>query len=168
MKNDEQLDQLKKINEDITVIEQKLKTIPGGKKQFLKQHKKDNSSNFITRREFVTLFQSVQKIRDRLYYVDVLTSAMEKVLIGKNIFTEDELEKTIKLETEKSLVFQDIQQGQKDYENRIKKCIEVGVDPDISIIGQQIYEDEDMSLADKKSLAETYNLKTLLNILNAE
>jgi hypothetical protein len=103
-----------------------------------------------------------------MYYIDVLTAAMEKLLIEKNILTEDELKNTIKSETEKALAFQDIQKGQKDYENRIKKCIELGIDPNISIISQQIYEDVEMPLAEKKELAKTYNLEVLLKIFSDE
>lgn len=188
--NTKELEQLEEINQDITKIEQKLEAIPGAApldmtkynrkqrrhmeramKHNEKEKQKDltqKGNTFVTRREFVSLFQSMQKLRDRMYYIDVLTSAMEKLLISKNILTEDELKDTVKTEAEKALAFQDIQKGQKDYENRIKKCIELGIDPNISIISQQIYEDADMSLADKKILAETYNLEVLLKIFSAE
>jgi len=188
--NTKELEQLEEINQDITKIEQKLEAIPGAApldmtkynrkqrrhmernmKHQEKQKEKDltqKGNTFVTRREFVGLFQSMQKLRDRMYYIDVLTSAIEKLLISKNILTDDELRDTIKSEAEKALAFQDIQKGQKDYENRIKKCIELGIDPNISIISQQIYEDAEMSLADKKILAETYNLNDLLKIFSAE
>ena len=188
--NTKELEQLEEINQDITKIEQKLEAIPGAApldmtkynrkqrrhmeknmKHQEKEKQKDlnqKGNTFVTRREFVGLFQSMQKLRDRMYYIDVLTSAMEKLLISKNILTEDELKDTIKSEAEKALAFQDIQKGQKDYENRIKKCIELGIDPNISIISQQIYEDAEMSLAEKKELAKTYNLEVLLKIFSNE
>lgn len=187
---DKNLEKLQEINQDITKIEQKLEAIPGAapldmtkynrkqrrrmernmKHQEKERQKKLNQkgNTFVTRREFVGLFQSTQKLRDRLYYIDVRTSAIEKLLISKNILTEDELRDTTKLEAERALAFQEIQNGQKDYENRIKKCIELDIDPNISVIGQQIYEDAEMSLAEKKRLAETYNLEVLLKIFGAE
>lgn len=187
---DKNLEKLQEINEDITKIEKKLEEVPGAapldmtkynRKQrrhmerAMKHNEKEKQkeliqkgNTFVTRREFVGLFQSMQKLRDRMYYIDVLTAAMEKLLIEKNIITEDELKNTIKSETEKALAFQDIQKGQKDYENRIKKCIELGIDPNISIISQQIYEDAEMPLAEKKELAKTYNLEVLLKIFSDE
>jgi hypothetical protein len=187
---DKNLEKLQEINEDITKIEKKLEEVPGAapldmtkynRKQrrhmerAMKHNEKEKQkeliqkgNTFVTRREFVGLFQSMQKLRDRMYYIDVLTAAMEKLLIEKNILTEDELKNTIKSETEKALAFQDIQKGQKDYENRIKKCIELGIDPNISIISQQIYEDAEMPLAEKKELAKTYNLEVLLKIFSDE
>lgn len=187
----DELEKLEEINQEITNIEKKLENLPAlteqndsnkyNRKQrrrmerMMKHDEKEKQkkveqqgSTFVTRREFVGLFQSMQKIRDRMYYIDVLTSAMEKILIDKNIITEEELKITIKSETEKALAFQDIQKGQKDYENRINKCIELGVDPKISIISQQIYEDAEMSIEEKKELAKKYNLEDLLKIFGAE
>jgi hypothetical protein len=186
--NTKELEQLEEINKDITKIEQKLEAIPGAapldmtkynrkQRRQLERNMKHNEkekqkdliqkgNTFVTRREFVGLFQSMQKLRDRMYYIDVLTAAMEKLLIEKNIFTEEELKNTIKSETEKALAFQDIQKGQKDYETRIKKCLELGIDPNISVISQQIYEDAEMPLDEKKELAKTYNLEVLLKIFS--
>ncbi len=186
--NTKELEQLEEINKDITKIEQKLEAIPGAalldmtkynrkQRRQLERNMKHNEkekqkdviqkgNTFVTRREFVGLFQSMQKLRDRMYYIDVLTSAMEKLLIEKIILTEEELKNTIKSETEKSIAFQDIQKGQKDYETRIKKCLELGIDPNISVISQQIYEDAEMPLDEKKELAKTYNLEVLLKIFS--
>lgn len=123
-------------------------------------------NTFVTRREFVGLFQSAQKIRDRLYYVDVLTGAIEKLLIEKNIITEDELRNKIKTEAEKAMAFQEIQKTEKDYENRLKKLMELQIDPNMSVVGQQLYEDPDVSLDEKKRLAKEYNLEVLLKIFD--
>ncbi|MFA7202957.1 MAG: hypothetical protein WC188_04540 [Candidatus Caldatribacteriota bacterium] len=119
----------------------------------------------ITRKEFVGLFQSAQKLRDRLYYVDVLTAAIEKLLIEKNVITEEELGKYIKEESDKAIEFKKIQETPKDYENRLKRCIELNINPNISNIGQQIYEDTEVSIEEKTRLATEYKLEILLKAL---
>jgi hypothetical protein len=180
---------LEEINHDITKIEQQLEELPGAKsldmtkynrkqrrqlERGMKQQEKQKQTKaiqqgntFVTRREFVGLFQSMQKLRDRMYYIDVLVAAIEKILVEKNILSEDELQIKVKEEAEKALAFQEIQNGQKDYETRIKKCVDLGVDPNISIIPQQLYEDADMPIDEKKKLAETYNLEILLKIFKS-
>jgi len=185
-----ELKQLEEINKDITKIEQKLQAIPGAENldnakynrkqrrqirrkmvhnEKEKQKQMEQKGNtVVTRREFVGLFQSMQKLRDRMYYIDVLTASMEKLLIEKNILTEDELKDTIKGEAEKALAFQDIQKGQKDYENRLKKCLELNINPNISNISQQLYEDADLALAEKIRIAKEYNLEDLIKIFDGE
>jgi len=181
------LNELEAIGEEITNLEKKLEAIPGNGQSDLskynrkqrrrierqmirnekeKQRKAEQQGNtFVTRREFVGLFQSAQKLRDRLYYVDVLTAAMEKLLLEKNIITQNELEAKVKEETERALAFQEIQKGVKDYENRLKKCVELQIDPNASIIGQQLYEDSEVDLEEKLRLAKEFDLKILLKIL---
>jgi hypothetical protein len=187
---DETLEKLEEINQDITKIEQKLEEIPNTeqldmskynrkqrrrlqrmmiKEEKTKQNKLEQKGNtFVTRKEFVGLFQSAQKLRDRLYFVDVLTAGLEKLLISKNIITEEELKTIVDKENEKAKQFQEIQNGEKDYENRLKKLVELGVDPNMSIIGRQIYEDSELTLADKMRLAEEYKLEVLLNIFKSQ
>jgi hypothetical protein len=76
----------------------------------MKQSKIEQKGNtYVTRKEFVGLFQSAQKLRDRLYFVDVLTAGIEKLLISKNIITEEELKTVIDEENEKAKQFQEIQ-----------------------------------------------------------
>ena len=184
---DQNLEQLEEIGKEIEVLEKKLEEIPGAKSldmsKFNRKQRRQmerrmvhgekarqkpleqKGNTFITRKEFVGLFQSAQKLRDRLYYVDVLTAAMEKLLIEKNILTEEEIADKIKIESDKASAFQEIQKGVGDYENRLKKCLELQIDPNISNIGQQIYEDADMNLADKLKLAKEYNLDILLKAL---
>ena len=183
-------EKLEEINKDITKIEQKLEAIPNAEQldmskynrkqrrrlqramirdEKVKQSKLEQKGNtFVTRKEFVGLFQSAQKLRDRLYFVDVLTAGIEKLLISKNIITEEELKTVIDEENEKAKQFQEIQKSQKDYENRLKKCVELGIDPNISIIGRQIYEDSELALADKMRLAEEYKLEILLKIFKSQ
>ena len=187
---DETLEKLEEINQDITKLEQKLEAIPRAEQldtskynrkqrrrlqramirdEKTKQNKLEQKGNtFVTRKEFVRLFQSAQKLRDRLYFVDVLTAGIEKLLISKNIITEEELKTVIEEENEKAKQFQEIQQGEKDYENRLKKCVELKIDPNISIIGRQIYEDPELALADKMKLAEEYKLEILLKIFKSQ
>ncbi len=184
---DEELKQLSEINKELDVIENKLQSLPGAEQLDMKQYnrkqrrrlerqiKRDETkkqkqleqkgNTFVTRKEFVGLFQSAQKLRDRLYYIDVLTAAMEKLLIEKNLITEDELESYIKTENEKAQAFQEIQKGEKDYENRLQKCKDLGIDPNISVIGGQIYEDAELAITDKIEIAKKYDLKQLLMLL---
>jgi len=181
-----EIEQLEEINQDITKLEQKLEELPGAEaldmskynrkqrrrlERNIKHQEKEKQTKAIqqgnttvTRREFVGLFQSMQKLRDRMYYIDVLVASIEKLLVEKNILSGDELQAKVKEEAERALAFQGIQNSQKDYEERIKKCIDLNIDPNISIIPQQIYEDADMSLDEKKKLAETYKLDILLKI----
>jgi hypothetical protein len=187
---DETLEKLEEINQDITKLEQKLEAIPIAEQldtskynrkqrrrlqramirdEKVKQNKLEQKGNtFVTRKEFVGLFQSMQKLRDRLYFVDVLTAGIEKLLISKNIITEEELKTVIEEENEKAKQFQEIQQGEKDYENRLKKCVELKIDPNMTVIGRQIYEDSELTLADKMRLAEEYKLEVLLNIFKSQ
>lgn len=130
------------------------------------QKKIDQKGNtFITRREFVGLFQSVQKLRDRLYYIDVLTGALEKLLLQKGILTEDELKEVIKIENEKAMKYQDIQKGEKDYKNRIRELQKLEINPNASVIPQQIFDDKDLTIDQKIDLAKEFGLEELLKIL---
>lgn len=130
------------------------------------QKKIDQKGNtFITRREFVGLFQSVQKLRDRLYYIDVLTGALEKLLLQKGILTEDELKEVIKIENEKAMKYQDIQKGEKDYKNRINELQKLEINPNASVIPQQIFDDKDLTIDQKIDLAKEFGLEELLKIL---
>jgi hypothetical protein len=186
----EELEKLKEIGKEIEVLEKKLEEIPNveqldtskyNRKQRRQMQRRmvhsekekvkqlDQKGNtFVTRKEFVGLFQSAQKIRDRLYYVDILVAAMEKLLIEKNLLTEQEIEDKIKSESEKAQAFQEIEKGEKDYENRLKKCLELQIDPNISRIGQQIYEDSELALDEKLRLAKEYNIKILVKILEEQ
>lgn len=189
MNENQTLKELEEIGKKIDQIENKLEAIPNvvsddksdvakyNRKQrrqmqriMIRQEKekqkilKQKGESFVTRREFVGLFQSMQKLRDRLYYVDILTAAMQEFLIVKNIITEEEFAEYIKRESEKAMAFQEIQKGQKDYENRLKKCIELKIDPNISVISGQIYEDSELDTDEKQRLAKDYNLKELLKI----
>jgi hypothetical protein len=137
------------------------------KDERVKQKKLNMLANSpVTRKEFVGLFQSAQKIRDRLYYIDILTSSLEKLLIVKGILTEDEIKVTIKSESDKALAFKEIQDQEKNYEERLRKCIELKIDPNISIIGRQIFEDTELSYDEKIKIAEEYELTMLLAALN--
>ena len=130
------------------------------------QKKIDQKGNtFITRREFVGLFQSVQKLRDRLYYIDVLTGALKKLLLQKGILTEDELKEVIKIENEKAMKYQDIQKGEKDYKNRIRELQKLEINPNASVIPQQIFDDKDLTIDQKIDLAKEFGLEELLKIL---
>jgi hypothetical protein len=120
----------------------------------------------VTRKEFVGLFQSVQKIRDRLYYIDILTASIEKLLVEKNIITEDEIKESIKAESEKAMKFKEIQDQNGNYEERIKQCLELKIDPNISIIGQQIFNDVELAFDEKIRIATEYKLEMLLKALN--
>ena len=185
-----ELNKLKEIGKEITQLEKKLEEIPGTEQldptlynrkqrrqmqrkmihtEKSKQAKLEQKGNtFVTRKEFVGLFQSAQKLRDRLYYVDILVAALEKLLIDKNVMTEEEIKEKIKLESDKALAFQEIQKAEKDYENRLKKCVELQIDPNISNIGQQLYEDAGVDLAEKFRLAKEYNITILLKILEGQ
>ncbi len=136
------------------------------KKKIAKAEKLGNT--FVTRREFVGLFQSTQKLRDRLYYIDVLTAAIEKILLEKNLITEDELRTKIEEESERAVAFQEIQRAEKDYENRLKRLVELRIDPNVSVVGQQLYEDPDVELSEKIRLAKEYNLQVLLKLFESQ
>ncbi len=185
-----ELTKLEEIGKEIEVLENKLQEIPGAeqldmskfnRKQRRHMQKKmvhdekektkqlnQKGNTFVTRKEFVGLFQSAQKLRDRLYYVDILTAAIEKLLIEKNILTEQEIGDKIKSETEKAQAFQEIENGEKDYENRLKKCLELQIDPNISRIGQQIYEDINLDFNEKLRIAKEYDIKLLVKILEEQ
>jgi len=109
------LTELKQIGEEITKLEERLGTVPDPaqpqidpKKYNRKQRRKmerqmkhqqkaeqkqaeQKGSTFATRKDLVNMHQSMQKIRDRLYYVDILTGALEKLLISKIIISEEEV-----------------------------------------------------------------------------
>lgn len=185
-----ELRKLSEIGKEIEVLENKLQEIPGTEQLDMskfnrkqrrqmqrrmihdekeKQGKLEQKGNtFVTRKEFVGLFQSAQKLRDRLYYVDILTAALEKLLIEKTILTEQEIADKIKSEAEKAQAFQEIEKGEKDYENRLKKCLELQIDPNISRIGQQIFGDSELEPAEKLRLAKEYNIKLLVKILEEQ
>ena len=187
---DKNLEQLEEIGKELDVLENKIQALPNTdqldmtkfnrkqrrrfERKIVKNEKSKNKqleqkgSSYVTRREFVGLFQAAQKLRDRLFYVDILTAAMEKLLIEKNILTEDELKDYIKKESDKAMAFQEIQKGVGDYEARLKKCLELQIDPNISIIGQQIYEANDLNLDEKLRLAKEYNLEILLKALEEQ
>jgi len=121
---DENLKQLEDIGKEIDNIENKLQSISVedsniyNRKQRrqiqrrmvrdekLKQSKAEQKGNtFVTRKEFVGLFQSVQRLRDRLFYVDILTSALEKLLIDKKLVTADEIKQFVEEETARAKSF---------------------------------------------------------------
>jgi hypothetical protein len=188
--SDKNLEQLEEIGKEINQLEKKLEAIPGaGQTDLTKYNRKQRrqmqrkmihnekekqkvmeqkGATFVTRKEFVTMFQSAQKLRDRLYYVDVLVAAIEKLLLEKNIITEEEIKKRIESETEKAVAFQEIQKGEKDYENRLKRCLELQIDPNISNIGHQLYEDASIDIKEKLRLAREYNIVILLKILEEQ
>ena len=136
-KNINNLKELNEIGKEIQALEKKLEAVPGMEqldptkynrkqrrqlqRQMVKAEKEkqqnieQKSNTFVTRREFVGMFQSMQKIRDRLFYIDVLTGVIEKLLIDKTILTEDEIKEHIQIESEKALAFQEIQKGEKDF-----------------------------------------------------
>ena len=186
----EELEKLEEIGKEIEVLENKLEAIPGaeqldmtkfnrkqrrqmqrrmvhGEKEKNKQLDQKGNA-FVTRKEFVGMFQSAQKLRDRLYFVDILVAAMEKLLIEKNLLTEQEIEDKIKSESEKAQAFQEIEKGVKDYENRLKKCLDLQINPNISRIGQQIYEDSELAFDEKLRLAKEYDIKLLVKILEEQ
>ena len=188
---DENLNKLEEIGKEIENIEKKLEELPiedpnlDMSKFNRKQRRKiqrdmiheekakqklgeQRGNTFVTRREFAALHSAAQKLRDRLYYVDILVNSIEKLLIDKNILTEDEIKNTVKSESEKAMTFQEIQKGIGDYENRLNKCKELEIDPNISIIGQQIYEDASMEISEKLRLAKEYNLTILLKVLEEQ
>lgn len=183
------LTELKEIGEEITKLENRLDAVPepaqpqvDPKKYNRKQRRRmerqmkhqqkletkqaeQKGNTFATRKDLVQMYQSLQKLRDRLYYVDVLTGALEKLLIEKGMVTEEEIADRIKKENAKAMAFQEIQKGTKDYDNRLKRCQELQIDPNISVIGQQIYEDPDLDISAKVELAQKYDLKILLQAL---
>lgn len=181
------LEELKEIGKEIDQLEKKLEAVPGmelldttrfNRKQRRQMQRKmvhtekeknktleQKGNTFVTRKEFVGLFQSSQKLRDRLYYVDILTAALEKLLIEKTIVTEEEIAGKIKEEADKAQAFQAIQKEEKNYEARLKKCLELTINPEISNIGQQLYEDAEMPLDEKIRLAKEYKLSILLKTL---
>jgi len=181
------LNELKEINKELTSLEKKLEEIPNPtderynrhqrrqlKRQMISEEKKKQNrvkqleNTPVTRREFVGLFKSAQMIRDRLYYVDVLVAAIEKLLLEKRVITELELKETIRVEAEKAIAFQNIQKEEKNYESRLLKCRELDIDPNISNIGKQLYEDSEVTIEDKLRLAKEFNLMVLLKALNNE
>ncbi|MDD4081856.1 MAG: hypothetical protein PHD05_00580 [Sphaerochaetaceae bacterium] len=142
------------------------------KTQMIKQEKTkqkrliEKGEQYITRKEFVGLFQSCQKLRDRLYYLDINFMALEKLLLQKGIFSAEELQKAVNVEVERTQEFSKVQSGEKDYDARLSKCVELEVNPDVTIIGQQILNDTELSFEEKYELASKYNLTTLIKILD--
>ncbi len=182
--------ELTEIGKEIDTLEKRLEAVPGVEELDVKKYNRkqrrqmerqmvrnekeqqrkleQKGSTYVTRKEFVGLFQSAQKLRDRLYYIDVLSACFEKLLIEKNIITREELKEAVAVENEKAMKFQEIQNTEKDYENRLKKCVELEIDPNMSNIGQQIFGDPELSIDEKKRLANEYNLTILLKILEKQ
>ena len=187
---DENLNKLEEIGKEIEVLEDKIKALPNAEqldtsKYNRKQRRRlqrnivhneksknkqieQKANSYVTRREFAVMFQSIQKIRDRLYYVDILTAAIEKLIIEKTIVTEEEIGEFIKRESDKAMAFQEIQKEVGNYETRLKKCLNLQIDPQISNIGQQIYEANDINIDEKLRLAKEYNLEILLKALETQ
>lgn len=182
--------ELTEIGKEIDTLEKRLEAVPGVEELDVKKYNRkqrrqmerqmvrnekeqqrkleQKGSTYVTRKEFAGLFQSAQKLRDRLYYIDVLSACFEKLLIEKNIITREELKEAVAVENEKAMKFQEIQNTEKDYENRLKKCVELEIDPNMSNIGQQIFGDPELSIDEKKRLANEYNLTILLKILEKQ
>jgi len=126
----------------------------------------EKGEQFVTRKEFVGLFQSCQKIRDRLYYLDIHILALEKLILDKQLLNSEELENYVNMEVNKANEYFRLQNEEKNYENRLTRCVELEINPDSSIIGRQILNDTTLSFEEKYELASKYNLATLLKVLD--
>lgn len=119
----------------------------------------------VTRKEMATFVKHFTTIRDRLFQVELLNGALERILLEKNIFTEDELNDVYSKEVEKSHVFATIQKQEGDYETRIKLCNDNNIDVNITVIPDQIFKDEELSIEEKTKLADEYNIDKLKELL---
>lgn len=119
-----------------------------------------------TRGEMYTVMETVNKIRDRLYQLDIFCSSIEKVLIEKNIVTREEIEVAFKYEAERSKKFNEIQLGTLNYESRLDECKQWNIDINNTVIPQQILDDKQMNSVDKVNLAKKYDIKQVLKELS--
>jgi hypothetical protein len=118
-----------------------------------------------TRGEMYTIIENLNKMRERLFQLDVFCSAVEKVLIEKNVANREEFEAAYKYEAERAKTFNEINNGFLNYEKRLDECQNWKIDPNGTVIPQQLIEDKKLTTEEKLELARKYEIKEVLKQL---
>ena len=135
------------------------------REEFKKQEamRKQMSSN-VTKAEMYQLMELFNRLRDRMFHLDIFSSAIEKVLIDKGLATREEIEESFKFEGKRAAKFNEISNQQGDYKKRLDICKEWNIDPSITQIPDQMMADKELSDDERMKFAVEYNITRLIEI----
>jgi hypothetical protein len=122
-------------------------------------------SSAVTKAEFFQIVEVFNRLRDRMMHLDIFSSAVEKVLIDKGLVTRDEIEAAFEYESKRAVKFNEINNQKGNYVARLEVCKEWQIDPSVTQIPDQILADADLADEEKLKLANDFNIKRLIEII---
>jgi len=121
-----------------------------------------------TKGDLMMLVEAFNKLRDRLFQMDIINSALEKIIINKGLATRDEIMVAVKCEADRAMKMKEVNDEKENYEKRLETCLEFDIDPNFTSVPLQIFQDTNLTVDQKRDLAVKYNLETVLEKLPKE
>ncbi len=121
-----------------------------------------------TKGDLMMLVQSFQKLRDRLFQMDIINSALEKIIISKGLATRDEIKEAVGQEANRAVKMKEVSEEKGNYEKRLETCKEWDIVADMTNIPIQILQDNSLTEVQKRELAEKYELQSVLDKLDGK
>lgn len=119
-------------------------------------------SAYATKGDLMMLVDAFQKLRDRLFQLDIINSALEKVIVNKGLCTREEIKELVEYEAKRAIKLKEVNDEKGNYEKRLDICKEWDIVPDMTKIPEQILNDIELTKEQKLDFAEKYNLDSLL------
>jgi len=98
-------------------------------------------NSVVTRREMYEVIDAFNRVKDRVFYLDIYSAALEKVLLDKGLVTREEIEAAFAYEGKRSAKFTEICNQQGNYIERLELCKEWNIDPSITTIPDHLLAD---------------------------
>lgn len=166
------------MEEQKTVVEKEKKPVDFISRQQRRQQERDQEKYNETMRkqmaanatkgDLIMLVQSFQKLRDRLFQLDIINSALEKIIINKGLATRDEIKDAVSHEAERAIKMKEINDEKGNYEKRLETCKEWDIIIDMTNIPTQILQDISLTNVQKRELAKKYDLQNILDKLDGK
>lgn len=121
-----------------------------------------------TKGDLMMLVQSFQKLRDRLFQMDIINSALEKIIISKGLATREEIKEAVGQEAKRAMKMKEVSEEKGNYEKRLETCKEWDIVADMTNIPIQILQDVSLTDEQKRELAEKYKLQSVLDKLDGK
>lgn len=140
------------------------------RKQELRQRQKQEEAmrkqlNAVaTKKDLVQTHMFLKSLADRIYHLDILTSAIERTVVDKGLITREDLKNAYTIEAERAIAFEEIQKDQTDdYEVLLQKCKKHEIDPNVTVITERLAYDDNILEEEKIRLATEYGITRILN-----
>lgn len=130
--------------------------------RFAEQEQQEKERKYLNaalpRKEFMPFAQDMQTLKTLIGAMELMITSYHRVMINKDVATEDEINAAIKYEQERAKKWKEIKESKGPYEKRLELCKEWEIDPKDTGIPVEIEKDTTLTPEQKQTLRDTYGI----------